>query len=79
MTEPLEALKAGHSLDFSVNDRPRCPHCGEYHEIDRNEWYELYDDNDSHEVDCPSCNLPFRVVSHARYSFSTDEQDEDWT
>jgi hypothetical protein len=73
-TQRLEALKAGKTLEFAVNKMPKCPHCGEVYDIGRNDAWQLYDDNDSHEVDCPSCELSFRVVSHAVWTFSTDDQ-----
>lgn len=77
MVEKLEALnKAGWS-DFSMNDKPRCPHCGDDFDIRENEEWRLYDENDSHDVECMGCHLSFRVNSHARWSFSTDEQDDD--
>jgi uncharacterized Zn-finger protein len=74
-TEPLKALNAAKSpWEFSANKQPVCPHCGDAYDIERNDAWRLYDENDTHEVDCPSCDGIFRVNSHASWSFSTDEQ-----
>lgn len=75
MSEPLDALKAGNWLEFSSNKQPKCPHCGEDFDIQDNEAWHLYDDNDTHDVTCPSCDLDFQVNSSASWSFSTDEQE----
>lgn len=78
MTEKFEALKAGHSFDFCVNKKPKCPHCGEDFDISDNEAWFLYDeDRGPHDVDCPDCHLPFSVSAVAHWSFSTDEQEDD--
>ena len=76
MVERLSALRAGRSLDFSVNKEPKCPHCGEDFNIDRNEAWRLYDENDTHTVECSSCEMDFNVNSSATWSFSTDEQED---
>jgi uncharacterized Zn-finger protein len=76
MGELLAALNAGSFLEFSMNKRPKCPHCGSDFDISENEAWRLYDDNDTHEVTCPSCSQDFRVNSHADWRFSTDEQDD---
>lgn len=76
MTEKFAALKQGPSYRFSINEKPKCPHCGEDFDIARNEAWFLYDENDTHEVTCLSCNQDFGVTSHARWTFSTDEQDD---
>ena len=77
MAERLAALGAGGFLEFSMNKVPKCPHCGSDFDIDRNEAWRIYDDNDLHEVDCPVCNEDFTIQSHADWRFSTDDQDED--
>lgn len=71
----LSALKRDR-LDFSANQQPKCPHCGSDFDIDRNEAWFLYDENGPHEVECPSCELGFRVDSCAIWHFNTDEQDD---
>jgi uncharacterized Zn-finger protein len=73
----LTALNEGHPFDFCANKNPKCPHCGDDFDIEDGEAWELYDDRDTHEVECPNCNLEFRVSSIAQWSFSTDEQEED--
>lgn len=72
----LEALKDGHSIDFSFNKDPRCPHCGEPYCIQDEQAWRLYNDDDHHDVDCPNCELEFKVITHISYTFSTDEQEE---
>jgi uncharacterized Zn-finger protein len=80
MVKPFEALRAAkHSVDFALNNSPKCPHCGENYDISRNDAWHLYDDNDIHQVDCPGCEQEFSVTTHCRYTFSTDEQDESKT
>lgn len=75
-TKRLEKLNAGDSFDFRINDNPVCPHCGFVCDIHDLEWWELFEEGD-HSVDCPECDLEFLVVSEAKWSFSTDQQDED--
>jgi uncharacterized Zn-finger protein len=75
MTERLSALKEN-PLSFFANKNPKCPHCGEDFDIDRNEAWFLYDESDTHDVDCPRCDMEFRVNPIASWSFSTDEQEE---
>lgn len=76
MTDPLSALKAGPRDSFWFTSMPRCPHCGEDFSISENEAWRLYDENGPHEVDCPSCELPFQVSSSATWYFSTDDQED---
>lgn len=72
----LEALNAGHKLDFWGNDEPVCPHCAYIYEISDHDAWELYDEGD-HEIECPSCELEFTVYTRVKHSFSTDEQEEE--
>lgn len=77
MTKHLEALKAAKSsMDFWGNSNPKCPHCGTEFNIQENEAWSLYNDNDRHDVDCPTCEREFSVETRCSYTFSTDEQDE---
>lgn len=76
-TQRLEALKDGRSSDFGYRSDPKCPHCGEDFSIQKNQAWELYSDDDHHDVDCPNCSLEFTVVTHCQYKFSTDEQEDD--
>lgn len=73
----LRALKEKGWLHFFNNKQPKCPHCGSDFDIADNEAWFLYDENNSHDVECQSCSLPFQVSSRASWSFSTDEQEED--
>jgi uncharacterized Zn finger protein len=56
---------------------PICPHCKEIYDIDHNESYNLYSDEEIHEVDCNICEKTFFVKTHTSYSFTTDI-DEDF-
>ena len=75
-TERLAELNNLGSSHFWGNSTPLCPHCGAAFDIERNDAYDLYSDDDRHEVDCPQCDLRFSVRTHTSHSFSTDEQDE---
>lgn len=77
MSERLAALHKGPSYEFSANTAPKCPHCGEVFDIQEGEAWFLYDEQNTHDVECPDCNMEFQVNSHARWSFSTDEQEDD--
>lgn len=73
----LAALKEGDWFAFSGCSSPKCPHCGEHYNIARNDAWELYDDNESHEVSCPSCALDFKVVTYTKHTFSTEDQEDE--
>lgn len=73
---PLDTEDKGNDMDYWSNDNPKCPWCDYVIEIDKHELYELYDDNDNHYIDCPSCEKELRVSTRAVYTFSTDEQDD---
>lgn len=77
MSEKFAALKAGDSFDFMFCDNPICPHCGTEFSIRENEAWELYDENGPHEITCDGCEREFSVFSHAKWTFSTDEQEEE--
>mgnify|MGYP001766702014 CR=1 FL=1 len=75
----FEALKAATNrqdeMEFVMNKQPKCPHCGSVFDIDQNEAWHLYSDDDVDiEVECDSCQEVFEVKVHCQYSFSTDEQ-----
>ncbi len=76
MTDKLKALNEGPSYEFFGNDNPKCPHCGNDFDVQENEAWFLYDENDTHDVECPICDHSFLVNSMAKWTFSTDEQDE---
>lgn len=76
-TERLAALNAGDELDFWGNDKPKCPHCGHDCDIGKSEWWDLYsNDDESHEKECPRCELLFTIRTRTSYSFSTDDQEQ---
>lgn len=77
MTERLSALNSGGLLDFCANKIPKCRHCGDDFDITGNEAWFLYDENETHDVECPRCNIAFSVNASAQWSFSTDEQEDE--
>ena len=77
MSEPYQALRecACPLMEFWGNKEPKCPHCGASFDIEDNDAYELYTDNDdSHTVYCPECDMEFEVVTMITHRFSTDDQ-----
>lgn len=77
MSAPLEALRSAKSdMEFWHNKEPLCPHCKHSGDIDRNEWWHLYSDDEPHTVECPACEREYEVRSHAQWTFSTDEQEQ---
>ena len=75
--KPLGALKDGGLLEFVANKQPKCPHCGDDFDITANEAWFLYSEDETHTVECTRCDNEFQVISVARWSFSTDEQEDD--
>ena len=76
MTKELDALNAGNRMDFWGNQQPKCPHCGHDYDISRNDAWELYNDDETHEVDCLNCELAFQVRTITQHTFCTDEQED---
>ena len=74
-TKRLAALESGDFWEFFANKEPKCPHCGSDFSIRENEAWQLYNDNEGHDVTCPSCELDFIVNSSATWVFSTDAQE----
>ena len=64
------------STEFWGNKAPMCPHCGAEYNIDWNEHWSLYNDDDRHECTCGECNRLFYVRTITSHSFCTDEQDD---
>lgn len=77
IVEKLKALREGLSIDFWGNKAPKCPHCGSDFDIYEGDAWHLYDEHESHEIECQDCDEWFKVRSIATWIFSTDEQDED--
>lgn len=73
----LEALKAGEIGEFLFKRQPKCPHCGEFYDIQSNERWDLYSDDDLHSVECPNCEGEFTVTTSCSYSFSTEDQEDE--
>lgn len=74
MTERLEALSREGWADFFALNQPRCPHCGNDADIGKNDLGRILEEGE-HEIDCPTCEMPFAVSTRVRYSFSTDKQE----
>jgi len=68
-------LEENNSLTYTKNKYPICPFCDELIDIERSELYHLYEE-ETHYIDCPSCNKEIRVKSEAKWTFSTDEQED---
>ena len=77
MSEKLKALKERGSTHFWGNKEPRCPHCGEEIDIARFDLFSLYDESDTHEIECPLCDESFTVKASASWSFDTSDQEEE--
>lgn len=73
----LEALKEGSCGEFRSNDSPKCPHCGEFYDIQAMGSWDLYSDDDLHDVECPNCENEFTVTTSCSYSFSTEDQEDE--
>lgn len=68
-------LSTDNTIDYFGNDSPVCPHCDHEADIAENEWWFLYDEA-THYVDCPDCGKEYQVGSRAKWTFSTDEQED---
>jgi len=60
-----------------MKNQPVCPHCNEVHDIEENESYFLYQDDDYHEILCVNCNKFFWVKTNTVYTFSTAKDSDD--
>lgn len=70
-------LNETNTLNYWGNKDPICPHCDHVVNISDNELWGLYNDNDYHEVECPSCGKSFLVNSNAIWSFSTEKMEDE--
>lgn len=68
-------LNENNTYDYFGNDNPKCPHCDHEYDVADNQAYFLYNEDDMHEIECPSCEKTFTVSSRAKWTFDTDEQD----
>ena len=62
-------------LDYSMNDRPKCPHCDEEFDIWEHELYDLEDEGEQ-EVTCPYCDGMLNVETTVIYRFTTSLSDD---
>lgn len=63
--------------DYWREPMPKCPHCDHVCDINKLEWWGLYDSQEGeHEVECPMCDKGFVVKVTCEFSFSTDDQPE---
>lgn len=75
--EPVMPLRNNNSTTYWRNEMPLCPHCDHVCDINRLEWYGLYDTQEGeHEVECPECEKGFVVSVTCAFSFSTCDQPE---
>lgn len=58
------------TLDYKHNTEPKCPHCDSDIGISAHDLYDLYEDGE-HEIECPYCETPIKVISECTYHFST--------
>jgi DNA-directed RNA polymerase subunit RPC12/RpoP len=61
--------------EYRKNEEPKCPFCDAEIDISINELYHLYEE-ETHYIDCPQCNNEIKVKSEAKWTFSTDEQED---
>jgi len=60
-----------------MRNQPVCPHCNEVYDIDSNESYFLYNDDDYHELTCNSCEKDFWVKTHTSHTFETAKDSDE--
>lgn len=77
MPEWCEALNSGDKWDFWGVSSPKCPHCGEDIEVPANDLYELYEEGEHDDIECPNCERTFIVSTSISYSFDTSRQEQD--
>lgn len=68
-------LTEENTIEYWSNKNPKCPYCDYDIDIDDNELWELYEEGE-HAIDCPMCDKSIAVIANAKWSFSTDEQEE---
>lgn len=69
-----EARARGEELLFWGNDQPKCPHCGADYDVEGQDAWHLYQE-DEHKITCSGCDQEFWVRTIVQYTFSTDEQE----
>jgi hypothetical protein len=62
-------------IDYVHNNDPKCPHCDTIIDISAGELYELYEEGE-HDIRCSCCEKKIVVITHVKFSFSTDEQPD---
>jgi len=60
--------------DYSYKKSPVCPHCDHVHDMD--DMWNLYSDDDTHEVNCPNCQKTYLVDTHIECTFSTSYEED---
>lgn len=70
-----EAAKNNEVLDFWKADEPKCPHCGKNLVLKQHELWNLREEGEHHDVECPYCDGEFTVETSVEYSFSTCDQE----
>lgn len=69
-------LTDDNSIEYWYNDNPKCPYCDYDIDINTYELWTLYEEGD-HNIDCPNCDKSITVSANAKWSFSTDEQEDE--
>jgi hypothetical protein len=61
-----------------MDKQPICPYCNEVYDIDKNESYFLYSDNDDyHELNCDKCEKDFLVEVIIKYTFKSAKDSKE--
>jgi len=63
-------------MEHYSKPEPICPHCQKEIGIDEHELYHLYNSDDNHEIECPECEKIFWVNPIAKFTFSTNTENE---
>lgn len=58
------------------NEFPKCPHCDFDIDISRFDLYQLYDNSDEHEIECPHCGEVMIVISTCNWIFETKYKED---
>lgn len=64
-------IQIGAIEETVYEDEVICPWCGEVHNIDCNDSYQVFEDDEHHELMCFDCKKTFFVETHIKYSFSS--------
>lgn len=60
-----------------MEKQPICPYCNNEFDIDKNEAYFLYAEDDFHELQCGNCEEEFWVRTNVTYTFTSEKNVDD--